>query len=64
MPISKSTKADDLLWITIFDKEEKGNMILMNSKTPICKVIEYRGNFPHIVYVLEGINANPEFWKF
>ena len=56
VPISKSTKVDDLLSKTTFKKNEKGNFILVNSKTPLCHAIECQDNFPNKLVVLEGIN--------
>ena len=37
VPISKSTKVDDLLCKTTFKKNSKGNFSLVNSKTPFAK---------------------------
>jgi len=45
VPISKSTKVDDLLCKATFKKNEKGNFILVNAKTPLCQAIECKGNF-------------------
>jgi len=56
VPISKSTKVDDLLSKTTFKKNEKGNFSLVNSKTPLCHAIECVDNFPNKLVVLEGIN--------
>ena len=56
VPISKSTKVDDLLSKTTFKKNEKGNFSLVNSKTPLCHDIECQDNFPNKLVVLEGIN--------
>ena len=56
VPISKSTKVDDLLCKTTFKKNEKGNFSLVNSKTPLCLAIECIDNFPNKLVVLEGIN--------
>ena len=58
--ISKSTKVDDLLCKTTFKKNEKGNVSLVNSKTPLCNAIECVDNFPNKLVLLEGINnASP-----
>ena len=54
--ISKSTKVDDLLCKTTFKKNEKGNVCLVNSKTPLCNAIECIDNFPNKLVILEGIN--------
>ena len=60
--ISKGTKVDDLLCKTIIktdkidEKGEKGNFILINSKTPLCQAIECLENIPTKLVVLEGIN--------
>ena len=56
VPISKTTKVDDLLCKTLFKKNEKGNFSLVNSKTPLCQAIECIDNFPNKLVVLEGIN--------
>ena len=56
VPISKSTKVDDLLCKTTFKKNKKGNFSLVNSKTPLCHAIECTDNFPNKLVVLEGIN--------
>ena len=56
VPISKSTKVDDLLCKTTFEKNEKGNVVLINSKTPLCHAIECKENSPDKLVVLEGIN--------
>ena len=56
VPISKSTKVDDLLSKTTFKKNKKGNFSLVNSKTPLCHAIECVDNFPRKLVVLEGIN--------
>ncbi len=37
--ISKSTKVDDLLCKTTFKKNDKGNFSLVNSKAPLCHVL-------------------------
>ena len=58
--ISKSTKVDDLLMKTTLKKNEKGNVTLVNSKTPLCEAIEFNRNYPNKLIVLEGINnASP-----
>ena len=58
--ISKTTKVDDLLNKTIFKKNEKGKLSLVNSKTPLCQAIECIDNFPNKLVVIEGINnASP-----
>ena len=60
VPISKSTKVDDLLCKMTFKKNEKGNFSLVNSKTPLCYAIECIDHFPNKLVVLEGINnASP-----
>ena len=60
VPISKSTKVDDLLSKTIFKENEKGIITLENSITPLTQAIKYEGNFPNKLVVLEGINnASP-----
>ena len=41
---------------TILKKNEKGNISLVNSKTPLCEAIEFSGNYPKKLIVLEGIN--------
>ena len=56
VPISKSTKVDDLLCKTTFKKNEKGNFILVNAKTPLCQAIECKDNFSNKLIVIEGIN--------
>ena len=56
VPISKSTKVDDLLCKTTFKKNEKGNFSLVNTKTPLCHAIECVDNFPNKLVALEGIN--------
>ena len=56
VPISKSTKVDDLLCKITFKKNEKGNFSLVNSKTPLCQAIECKDNFTNKLIVLEGIN--------
>ena len=56
VPISKSTKVDDLLCKTIFKKNKKGNFCLENQYTPLCHAIECKDNFPNKLVVLEGIN--------
>ena len=55
VPISKTTKVDDLLCKTIFKKKENGN-ILEIFKTPLCHAIECKDNFPNKLVVFEGIN--------
>ena len=60
IPITKSTKVDDLLGKTTFKKNEKGNITLENSNPPLLEAIKYEGNFPNTLIVLEGINnASP-----
>jgi len=54
--ISKSTTVEDLLVKTIFKKNEKGNFSLVNTKTPLCKAIEYSGYSPNQLVLIEGIN--------
>ena len=56
VPISKSTKVDDLLCKTTFKKNEKGNFILVHAKTPLCQAIECKDNFSNKLIVIEGIN--------
>ena len=63
VPISKSTKVDDLLCKTTFKKNEKGNFSLVNSKTPLCHAIECVVNFLNKLVVLEGI-SNFRNFKF
>ena len=44
--ISKSTKVDDLLNITTFEKVEKWNINLVNVNAPLCEAIKFSGNSP------------------
>ena len=60
IPITKSTKVDDLLCKTVLKKDKNGFATLINSKTPLCKAIENKGLYPEQLVILEGINnASP-----
>ena len=58
--ISKSTKIDDLLCKTIINKNEKGEMTLVNELTPLCEAIKCEENNPNQLIVIEGVSkASP-----
>ena len=60
IPITKSTKVDDLLCKTILKKGGDNTPILINSKTPLCKAIESKELFPDKLVIIEGINNASE----
>ena len=60
VPITKSTKVDDLLCKTVLKKGKDNLPILINYKTPLCKAIESKELFPNKLVIIEGINnASP-----
>ena len=56
VPISTSTKVNDLLCQTRLNKNEKGETILDTVKTPMCKCIESTESNPKKIVLIEGIN--------